>query len=222
MTRLSGQRKSTRRSSRYAPETAQAWPPTSLLEHTAQLVPAQLAALFSRNQIVLQLAVVEPRRHIEQRPLERGDRDSVLYTDVLAQTSDLDRTARAPDVPEVRGAAVGKDGGRAASQNRRHPFALQSDTAMTERENAAVQWQEPSSLDTAFDQPSVKSKFDQLTQGDDTVLGLRQFANRGGRRIPRCNALPDCWPGKTLHRRERKGDLGHALTLAGINARVAR
>ena len=94
---------------------------------------------------------------------------------------------------------------------------------MAEGENATVQWQQPSSLDTAFDQPSIESKIDQLTEGDDTMLAFRQFADLGGRRIPRCNVLADCWPGKTLHRREREGGLGHALlTLAGANARVAR
>ena len=70
---------------RHAPETAQAWPSAPLLQNTAQLAPAQLAALFSSNQIVLQLTVVKSRGRIEQRPLKRCDRDSALYSDVLGR-----------------------------------------------------------------------------------------------------------------------------------------
>jgi hypothetical protein len=88
--------------------------------------------------------------------------------------------SRAP-VGKSRPGSTGEDGG--------HPLAAKADAPVAECENAAVQLQQPSSLDPILNQPLVEAEGGELPPSDYPVLPFGKPTNRGRRRIAGRNAL---------------------------------
>ena len=98
---------------------------------------------------------------------------------------DLDPAGAGTDAPERGGGTVAEDGARARGEHGRGPPAFAGQHTVADRVDPAVHGVEPAALQPVTDRPATEPEVDELSAGDDAVLGLGE---RGDRAVHAANA----------------------------------